>query len=655
VTISTTTTLNRYTGNSVTTVFPYTYRILAATDLVVTKRAASTLVETTLVYPTDYSVSGVGNTSGGSVTLTVAPASGDLLVVERAVPATQPTSIRNQGSYFPETHENVFDRQTMVDQQQATALGRTFSLPKTLDPASYNMELPVPVAGQVPIWTTNGLTNGTIASSNVVLPGEGRDTSTLTQYLANNYVYNILDYDADPTGALDSTAAINAAATACLAAGGGVVFIPRGTFRITSAIQLPADVWLCGAGRVASQIVQYTAGQDGIRLGDRNKVTDLLIGYNSAATAGTYALKLTDVGRCKVTDVVLGANCARHVGVLATAGASSENAIRNFFTRVIVLSIASEHSLVLTGGSATRRVVDTRFLECDWDGTGDAIQLNDWVQGTRFAECITEFSGRGVNITPTAAGRTFDTFFDNCVWDATTTNENLRAKNTNGIYISDSWFGAVAAGVNGVHLESTVTRCLITGGRASHKESGGAGTSVFFIDGQTSQIKGVSLIQGAVAPTTAAITLGVNSQLNDIAGNTLEGYAIGKDISDSGTNNRIGPNYNDAYGAEARHHSRVRAFKLNINGGADILGHLSVSSPYDPPSIAAGAQNSLDMTVTGVALGDTVVASFDKDLQGIRLNAGVKSTNTVTVIFRNDTGGAIDLASGNLRVDAWKH
>ena len=73
------------------------------------------------------------------------------------------------------------------------------------------------------------------------------------------------------------------------------------------------------------------------------------------------------------------------------------------------------------------------------------------------------------------------------------------------------------------------------------------------------------------------------------------------------------------------------------------------SKTWDPPSLASGAQQTTTVTVTGAALGDAAEASFDKDLAGTTLRAYVSAANTVTVVHRNDTGGAVDLASGTLR------
>ena len=74
----------------------------------------------------------------------------------------------------------------------------------------------------------------------------------------------------------------------------------------------------------------------------------------------------------------------------------------------------------------------------------------------------------------------------------------------------------------------------------------------------------------------------------------------------------------------------------------------SGSATYDPPNLVDGAGASTTITVTGARAGDTAVVSFSNDLQGILLTAWC-TTDTVNVRFQNETGGAIDLASGTLR------
>jgi hypothetical protein len=78
------------------------------------------------------------------------------------------------------------------------------------------------------------------------------------------------------------------------------------------------------------------------------------------------------------------------------------------------------------------------------------------------------------------------------------------------------------------------------------------------------------------------------------------------------------------------------------------------SATYDPANLADGAGATTTVTVTGAALGDFAQASFSNDLQGITLTAWVSAANTVSVRFQNESGGALDLASGTLRARAFK-
>ena len=160
--ISSATSRNDYTGNGATSVYSYNFRIFAQTDLLVTKRLISTGVETVLALTTDYTVSGVGDAAGGSVTLVAgALASTYELTIRRVRPLTQTTDIRNQGSFLPETHEDAFDHQVMLAQQLEDEISRSLTLPETFSSSEINTELPAPVATRVIGWnsTATGLAN----------------------------------------------------------------------------------------------------------------------------------------------------------------------------------------------------------------------------------------------------------------------------------------------------------------------------------------------------------------------------------------------------------------------------------------------------------------------------------------------------------------
>ncbi len=82
---------------------------------------------------------------------------------------------------------------------------------------------------------------------------------------------------------------------------------------------------------------------------------------------------------------------------------------------------------------------------------------------------------------------------------------------------------------------------------------------------------------------------------------------------------------------------------------AVLAGILSGSETFDAGSIADGAEEEEDVTVTGAVLGDYAIASLGVDTAGLTIGANVTAADTVTVSLANNTGGAVDLASTTLR------
>ena len=133
-----TTTTNKviHNGNASATVFAYTFPILDASHLSVIYTSAAG-VETTLS-ASQYSVTGIGTTTGGNVTYPLtgsAIASGTKLTIVRTVPYTQTTVLSNQGGYYPEVVEARLDLITMQMQQLAEIVGR-YTVSSISDPAT---------------------------------------------------------------------------------------------------------------------------------------------------------------------------------------------------------------------------------------------------------------------------------------------------------------------------------------------------------------------------------------------------------------------------------------------------------------------------------------------------------------------------------------
>ncbi len=116
MTVSTEVDHNEYTGNGVTTTFPYTFRIFQKSDLVVQVVDLDENLSV-LTLDTDYTVTGAGGYTGGNVILTTALPSGYQISISRELPVTQETDLRNQGKFFAEVHEDALDKLTMLIQQ----------------------------------------------------------------------------------------------------------------------------------------------------------------------------------------------------------------------------------------------------------------------------------------------------------------------------------------------------------------------------------------------------------------------------------------------------------------------------------------------------------------------------------------------------------
>ncbi|HCF9264836.1 TPA: hypothetical protein NI644_001881 [Pseudomonas aeruginosa] len=127
MTVETTDSIVEYTGNGVTTAFPVPFEFPANEDLVVTQVYND--VSTVLVLGTDYLVVGAGAQAGGAVITTVAPPLSSVINISRELEALQKTDLRNQGRYFAETHESVFDYLTMLIQQGFSGLSRALRRP----------------------------------------------------------------------------------------------------------------------------------------------------------------------------------------------------------------------------------------------------------------------------------------------------------------------------------------------------------------------------------------------------------------------------------------------------------------------------------------------------------------------------------------------
>lgn len=174
--ISSTTNRRLFTGNGVTTVFPFQYYFLNASDLVVIKTEIASGAATTLALNVDYTVTGAGDPNGGNVTLTTAPSSAYKLTIYRDPPLTQQVDFQSNDSLPDEQLEEPVDKLTMIAQRLKEMLLRAVRLADS-DVSGADVTLPSPEASKAIRWKNDasGLENYT-----VVIPTGAVSTATTT-------------------------------------------------------------------------------------------------------------------------------------------------------------------------------------------------------------------------------------------------------------------------------------------------------------------------------------------------------------------------------------------------------------------------------------------------------------------------------------------
>jgi len=140
--INTTISRVQYSGNSLTVSFPVTFKFIQNSDIVAELDDGTTV--TTWVLDTDYTLSGAGVDTGGTLTATTAPATGETLTIYRQVTLTQESDLVTTGAFNSQTVEDMVDKNTQMIQQINEGLGSSGLLLKypNSEPSTTSNELP---------------------------------------------------------------------------------------------------------------------------------------------------------------------------------------------------------------------------------------------------------------------------------------------------------------------------------------------------------------------------------------------------------------------------------------------------------------------------------------------------------------------------------
>ena len=167
MTVTVTTNTVSYNGDAATTEFATTFAFQgtgANAELEVVERIIATGVESTLVYTTDYTVTG-GSGSTGTVIAATPPAATVEWHIRRQTTQTQQTDYVTNDPFAANTHEGVADRGIMISNELQSVLDRCLKFPVTdaalttefassVDRANKNMGFDA--SGNVQLTTTVG-------------------------------------------------------------------------------------------------------------------------------------------------------------------------------------------------------------------------------------------------------------------------------------------------------------------------------------------------------------------------------------------------------------------------------------------------------------------------------------------------------------------
>ena len=198
MTLSTTINKVSYSGTGSQDTFAYTYKIFSSSDIEVYIR--NTLgTETKKTITTHYTVSNVGNASGGNIVFTVGntPLNTDTVIIVRTVPLTQTFDYVLNDPFPSDSHEDGLDKLTMQVQQVKEEVDRSIkaSVTNTIASTEFtqsstdraNKLFGFDSSGNLTISTTLGTNRGNWGASTIYSERDiVKDTSTNNIFQINS-------------------------------------------------------------------------------------------------------------------------------------------------------------------------------------------------------------------------------------------------------------------------------------------------------------------------------------------------------------------------------------------------------------------------------------------------------------------------------------
>lgn len=245
---------NTYLTDGVNKDFYFSFPILEASQVLVQTSLLTDTDTVTTVDPSQYTVIGVGQTTGGHISFTTAPPTGSRLALTLNIPITQLYQYTELDSFPAKSHEDALAKLTLICQQLKEQISRAVTLPPTSSESPQDVMQGVyaardeakNLADNVQQWLNEV---GTEVGDHSYVTATN---TTTARTLANRFadVVNVKDFGALGDGTTDDTAAIQAAMNM---GQGKCVYFPAGVYVISGeGVKMPSYCRVMGDGQGVS-------------------------------------------------------------------------------------------------------------------------------------------------------------------------------------------------------------------------------------------------------------------------------------------------------------------------------------------------------------------------------------------------------------------